>query len=141
MEGYTMKSHTTRRAVLAGAAALPALAIIPATAIAAGGVDPIFAAIERHRAVRASFWESNDMPEDVMDLRCKEHHQALAVLLSTRPTTIAGCIAILRHLDHHLAEYEEKHANLFGNRSDPVNSAAAAFLATIAEVLDAAVQS
>ena len=136
-----MTSKTTRRAILAGAAALPALAIIPATAIAAGGVDPIFAAIERHRAVRASFWESNDMPEDVMNLRCKEHHQALAVLLSTRPTTIAGCIAILRHFDHHLAEYEEEHANFFGNRSEPVNSAGAAFLAKIAAVLDAAVQS
>ena len=136
------KQHTTtRRAILAGAAALPALAVISAMAGNAGGIDPIFEAIDHHRAIRAAFWESNDMPEDVLNLRGEEHHKALAVLLSTRPTTIAGCIAILRHLDHHLAKYEEKHANLFGNRSDPVNSAAAAFLATIAEVLDAAVQS
>ena len=52
------KPNTTspsRRAVMAGAAAFPALAIIPATAIAAGGVDPIFAAIERHRQIEGAY--------------------------------------------------------------------------------------
>ena len=44
---------TTHRAVLAGAA-LPALAIIPATALPAiGGTDPIFAAIDAHKRARA----------------------------------------------------------------------------------------
>ena len=41
---------TTRRAVLAGAASFPALAIIPAMAGDAGGADPIFAAIAKHKA-------------------------------------------------------------------------------------------
>lgn len=53
-----MKTTTTRRAILAGAAALPALAI-PALAMpsiaAPASADPIFAAIDRHRAAYAEF--------------------------------------------------------------------------------------
>ena len=44
------QNTTSRRAILAGAAALPALAV-PA-ALAASPADPIFAAIESHRAAR-----------------------------------------------------------------------------------------
>jgi hypothetical protein len=44
---------TTRRDILAGAAAVPALAM-PAIALPAG-IDPIFAAIDRHKTANAEF--------------------------------------------------------------------------------------
>jgi hypothetical protein len=162
---------TSRRTLLAGAAALPALAM-PALAgkpkitlddfrqayakldpnaqaflralanehaeveIAAAGVDPIFDAIERHGIARAIFWTGAPMTDDtVMDARSNDHEQALADLLTTRPTTVAGCVAVLRHMDHHLAEYEDEESQLLGNASDPVASAGAGFLASIAAAL------
>src|SRR5450759_1093799 len=48
-----MTMTTSRRAVLAGAAALPALSL-PALAIPAQ-VDPVFAAIEYHRQIEATY--------------------------------------------------------------------------------------
>lgn len=54
-----MTISTSRRAVLAGAAALPAFAIpsfaMPALAAMSAGADPIFAAIERHKTAYAEF--------------------------------------------------------------------------------------
>jgi hypothetical protein len=141
------KRNTTslsRRAALAGAAALPALAM-PAIALTTAGPDPIFAAIERHRIAHAAFWSCNDLPDavddDVMDACGTDADRALADLLTTRPTTIAGCIAVLRHVDHHLAEYEDVEARLLGNASDPVGSAGKAFLVMIADALGAVDQS
>src|SRR5664280_2909798 len=49
----TKHSTTTRRAVLAGAVALPVLSL-PAIAIPAQ-VDPVFAAIENHRRLNAEY--------------------------------------------------------------------------------------
>jgi len=136
----TKQHTTTRRAVLAGAASLPALAIIPATALAAGGVDPIFAAIEEHKAADAAFRDES-VSEEIMAERGEEADQVLADLLATRPTTISGCVAVLRHVDHHIAKYEDEATSLFGNSIDPLCSAGAAFLATIAAALDKAAQS
>ena len=44
----------TRRAILAGATALP-IAVLPTIAFAAGEPDPIFAAIKAHRVAEAAF--------------------------------------------------------------------------------------
>jgi hypothetical protein len=140
-EHATMTSKTSRRAILAGAAALPALAIIPAMAGDAGGVDPIFAAIERHRAHRGVYWSGEAVADDVMNARGKEADHALTDLLTTRPTTVAGCAAVLRHVDQHLRQYEDAETRPFGNCTDPLCSAGAAFLASIAAALDKAAQS
>jgi len=130
-----MTSKTSRRALIAGASMLPALAIIPAMAVDAGGVDPIFAAIERHRTLRAVYWSGEEVTDDVMDARCKVADHALTDLLTISPTTIAGCAAVLRHVDQHLRQYEDAETQPFGNCSDPLLSAGAAFLASIAAVL------
>jgi hypothetical protein len=50
----TMSETHSRRAVLAGIAAAPALAA-PTLALTSGGPDPIFAAIKRHRAAAEAF--------------------------------------------------------------------------------------
>lgn len=63
-----MKTATTRRAILAGAAALPALAI-PVLAMSAGA-DPIFAAIEAHRAAFREFDATLKRKTELED----EHH-------------------------------------------------------------------
>ncbi len=132
---------TSRRTLLAGAAMLPALAVIPATAVAVAGIDPIFAAIERHRIARAILWSDDKVSDDVGDDRLIEADQELADLLAMRPTTVAGCVAVLRHVDLYLRKYEDEEAQIFGNSTDPLCSAGAYFLATIAAALDATVQS
>ncbi|HEY5129391.1 MAG TPA: hypothetical protein VIJ35_19250 [Bradyrhizobium sp.] len=136
-----MTNKQTRRAILAGAAALPALAIIPAMAGDTGGVDPIFAAIEHHRAHCAVYWSVEEVADDVMSARGVEADRALTDLLTTSPTTVAGCAAVLRHVDQHIRQHEDEKTQIFANCTDPLCSAGATFLATIAAALNEAVQS
>jgi hypothetical protein len=139
-----MTTTTSRRAILAGAASLPALNI-PAQA---AQPDPIFAAIERHRAARAVWWESpdgetNEESENRLDRAGGAAEQTLADVLSTKPTTIAGCVALLRHVHDHLTTYEEGgEAYILSNAADDTGAAAQKFLLMIATALaDAGVQS
>jgi len=107
-----------RRAVLAGTAALPVLAIIPATALGAAA-DPIFAAIERHKvAFRASQAADNirmgtvdaEWSPDYNPAECKAVKEdasaadgaaddAANALTTIRPTTIAGLLALMHHVE------------------------------------------
>jgi len=100
----TKHSTTTRRAVLAGAAALPALSL-PALAIPAQ-VDPVFAAIERLRRLYAE-WTANihrepssESPEyNAWDQEngdtCHAYNRALDEFIATKPTTRAGAAALI----------------------------------------------
>lgn len=145
------KPNTTslsRRAVMAGAASLPALAIIPATAVAAAGVDPIFAAIERHRQIEAAYVAAcnehveqarEPAREDRVVKLCHRSSNALGELVAMTPTTVAGCAAVLRYLETHEKSYDE--AVLLHNHSDNVSVPARDLLSRIAAALDAAVQS
>jgi hypothetical protein len=105
----TKHSTTTHRAVLAGAAALPALSL-PALA-ASAQVDPIFEAIEEHRRLKtitdAAFaavpkggneglTDEIAKAEDYAGDRDDEASDQLADILAMTPTTAAGCIAMLR---------------------------------------------
>jgi hypothetical protein len=143
-----MTSKTSRRAILAGAAALPALAIIPATAVVAGGVDPIFAAIERHRQIEAAYVAACNEPtdqakeqarEDRANKLCGRSSDALGELVAMTPTTLAGCAAVLRYLETHEKSYDE--AVLLDNHSDNVSVPARDLLSRIAATLEEAVQS
>jgi hypothetical protein len=113
-----MKSKTTRRAVLASVASLPALAIIPATALGVVA-DPIFAAIERHKiAFRASQaagrikFHTIDAPThpDYNPVECKVIDEAALAsdddaddaangLITIQPTTIAGLLALMHYVE------------------------------------------
>ena len=53
----------TRRALIAGFAVLPALA---ATTTAAASVDPIYAAIERHRAAMRALEDIDELAEPTL---------------------------------------------------------------------------
>jgi len=143
-----MTTTTTRRAILAGAAMLPALAIIPATAVVAGGVDPIFAAIERHRQIEAAYVAAcnehvekarEPAREDRVVKLCHRSSNALGELVAMTPTTVAGCAAVLRYLETHEKSYDE--AVLLDNHSDNVSVPARDLLSRIAATLEAAVQS
>jgi hypothetical protein len=142
-----MITTTTRRAILAGAAALPALAIIPATALSAAA-DPIFAAIEKHRQIEAAYVAAcNEHVEQAReqareDRVVKLSHRssnALGELVAMTPTTVAGCAAVLRYLEAHEKSYDE--AVLLDNHSDNVSVPARDLLSRIAATLEAAVQS
>ena len=104
----------SRRAVLAGIAAAPALA---APALALDGPDPIFSAIEEHTdavaartAALLACWGygepksfAQDGPENVAaeaihDAATDHEFEVLDKLLATQPTTVAGMAALLEKL-------------------------------------------
>jgi len=103
---------TNRRAILAGALSLPALAL-PASAGAAGP-DPVYAAIERYREARRALIEDaakfpgRDIDEDLAD----DEIEAVDAMLRTKPTTLLGCAALLREI---ATAADDMGATLFDN--------------------------
>jgi hypothetical protein len=108
----------SRRALVRGAAAIPAAAVLPAAASekakwsapAVNDVsepDPIFAAIEAHREafirdMRAAKAYS-DLESDVADAHAQHAYGLLRAaegeLANTEPTTMAGILALLAYVD------------------------------------------
>jgi hypothetical protein len=138
---------TSRRTLLAGAAALPVLAV-PAIAAALDKVDPVYEAIEQHCKARTAHYvktpgETDDEAFERIDRTSGASEAALQNLLTTRPTTVAGCAAALRHVHDHIAEYEDTAGQLISNSYGDTHSAAAGFLLLIAAALaqNASVQS
>lgn len=144
-----MTTKQTRRTILAGAAAFPALAIIPTTAVAAGGVDPIFAAIEKHRQAEAAYTEMFDTdlirnskqstPDtDALEARADELGDAAndlyVDLVTMTPTTPAGCAALLRYIEAHERAYG---VNAILANHEGAGLAARDLLSRIAAMLDA----
>jgi hypothetical protein len=88
----------TRRAALTALASAPALAL-PAV-VAAEPVDPIFAAIERHRAVWKLVMDAMDVkdtdprPYEEAD---KLYEEAIESLMATAPLTLAGAKAAIAY--------------------------------------------
>jgi hypothetical protein len=131
-----MTTKTTRRAILAGAAALPAFTV-PALAI--GQTDPIFAAIERHKrleAIYVAYCNDEKVPDndDHIVTSCYNSGSAYADLVAMTPTTAAGCAAMLRHLESHEAAYCG--SGLFDNCNDRVRLPGKDLLSRIAYALD-----
>jgi len=148
----TTHSTTTRRAVLAGAAVLPALAIVPATALAAA--DPIFAAIEEHRRLRAisdaafaavpkgvGLTDEVAKAEEYAGDRNVEGWDHFEKILAMTPPTVAGCIAMLHYLGWFMQHCENPCAP-FRGWADELSKPAETLLSRIAAALDGkAVQS
>jgi len=107
-----MTTIPSRRAILAGAAAVPALSL--------SAIDPIFAAIQKHRAAEAAYVQASEdcepswrgpiteetyrLEEMVGELGQKSHEQYKA-LLSVTPTTVAGVAALLFHICKYEMQY------------------------------------
>jgi selenocysteine lyase/cysteine desulfurase len=139
-----MTNTTSRRSVIVGAAALPALAM---PAIASSASDPIFAAIKRHRQIEAAYVAACNEPTDQAKEQAREDRanklygrssDALGELVAMTPTTLAGCAAVLRYLETHEKSYDE--AVLLDNHSDNVSVPARDLLSRIAATLEEAVQ-
>jgi hypothetical protein len=70
--------------------------------------DPIFAAIESREQTRTHYgdalerWDANGEPKGVLekekDDACTADHNALMAVLTTKPTTVAGTLALLEYL-------------------------------------------
>ena len=91
----------TRRGLVAGTAALPALS---SSALAVH--DPAFAAIARHREAYAAHaklfnrWDgrNQDPPAALARAAGNAEAKALNALLGTTPTTLAGAVALCRYI-------------------------------------------
>jgi hypothetical protein len=101
-------SAMNRRAILAGAAS--AAVAIPTAA--APMPDPIFAAIEAHRAAWAALEKDCSRLSDESTPEAEAEfyrlndavEEAAGSLVETQPTTMAGAVTLLRHV----AEHEDK---------------------------------
>jgi hypothetical protein len=95
----------SRRSALAGVASLT----VPSTALAAYSatsiVDPIFAAIERHREGDTPDWGPDcdeaklAVVEKEDDAAYQANEDAAMALTTIRPTTIAGILALLEYVE------------------------------------------
>jgi hypothetical protein len=87
--------NLSRRAILAGAAAVPALALPAVAASDSTNPDPIFAAIDAHRAA------VNDInlqeEDDEIDRHADIESEVLGHLLGVTPTSLAGVLGLSRY--------------------------------------------
>lgn len=92
----------TRRHLLTIAAGGAVAAVIPTAALAAApAVDPIYAAIERHKqaaAVWDALLEQSDEDDDAVDDAWGLCEQAGIDLVTTEPTTQAGIVAAIAYI-------------------------------------------
>ena len=86
--------YTSRRALVAGLVCLPAI-----TSAAGTSVDPIFAAIARHRAAFAALESINEVSEPAAYAAAqRELLGSHDDLFATEPQTISGCKALVDFL-------------------------------------------
>lgn len=156
-------SALDRRRILTGGAALAAAVAIPQMPAQAAPVDPIFAAIERHKALTVPFdaaWTDRARFDDTGELTQEEKqhlrklndtidatHLALEVaacdLMDTVPTTPAGIVAALRVVQTHYRGDDNGHMPsgewLYEDEEDPRNGRdwLECFLDTIASAVEA----
>ena len=99
--------------------------------------DPVFAAIEAHRAARArvvAFFADNtgDLPDDLGAAEADR----VAELLAMTPTTPAGCAAMMRHIEAYLHEEAAGgQGQLFHEWTEECSESAATLLGRLAAVL------
>ncbi|HEX3339447.1 MAG TPA: hypothetical protein VHT68_09765 [Pseudolabrys sp.] len=84
-------TRSTRRAILAGAVAIPALEI-PALAT---GLDPVISAIERAREANAAVQALSLCDDDEINAVCDMWRDAHRAAFRTVPTTAAGAVALI----------------------------------------------
>jgi hypothetical protein len=108
---------------------------------AARQVDPVFAAIEKHRKLEAAYVTACNAPDDEdwdgeVEYFGTEAHAALGALVSMTPTTLQGASAALRHIEEYAQSYDNEGA-LFANASEVVSTPAQDFLSRVAKSLEA----
>ncbi|ULO22987.1 hypothetical protein [Methylocystis sp. SB2] len=120
---------TTRRAVVAGLAAAPVAALPAIASEIPADSDPIFAALERHKAAERAFIRTCDLTDDVRaeqegrivteadeaawDSAREVEEAALQTLVDTAPTSKAGARAAIEWLADYDRGYELRHVGQF----------------------------
>jgi hypothetical protein len=106
--------HSTPRRTASKRKASPTKKSTPQPASPA--VDPIWAVIEKHRQERAAYakadrkkWAEIDIPDGATDEMLAAGH----LLLTTRPTTLLGVIALLRYVGSEQREENDLHEGAF----------------------------
>jgi hypothetical protein len=138
--------NLSRRHLVTSAAALPALAV-PAVAAFAHEPDPIFAAIEKERALDEAFITRCYYEDDLAGSGCKlspapddsrtpemvaavtASRAARAELAKTVPTTLAGMVA---YLDYVASESDKLDDLFFEGEDDEGNNEAIDFVRSLA---------
>jgi hypothetical protein len=130
-----MTTITSRRAILAGAATLPALAV-PTAVAASAEPDPIFAAIERSRRAEADFGAAEG--DNALDHFGEIAYREFVALIAMTPATPAGCAALLRYIEKRQEE-EYSSTALFANscQDTPIRKHGRTLLSRIAGALEA----
>lgn len=101
-------ANLNRRAVLAGAAAFPAIALPTVPALASNAPDdPIFAAIKARNDALAAFEAFSDEDDPEYDKLGEAWSNTERNLVRTVPTTAAGIVALIRFVEERVAEEEE----------------------------------
>jgi hypothetical protein len=134
-----MSQTHSRRAVLAGIAAAPALAA-PALALSGTGPDPIFALIEQYRVAYAHRDQAIASGDDGEIEVASDASKALEIALArTRPTTLAGILAIMRYERELRDQPDELRYDLFDfePNEEPVRGTIRGWLATIEQSIAA----
>jgi hypothetical protein len=88
-------SKSNRRLFLVAGTAAALTVTLKSAALLATEPDPIFAAIEQHRLVRAAAYDGEHDPSDEISDREEELLQELGKI---EPTTIAGAAALLSYM-------------------------------------------
>jgi hypothetical protein len=119
-------SKLSRRSLVTTAAALPALAVPAVAEEEVSAPDPIFALIEQHQ--QASTAWVVDLKAGINDPSfCDTSNRLIETIIATKPTTVAGCAAVLRYID--------KEGEAYGLKfNDSVTDKC--FMATVASALE-----
>jgi hypothetical protein len=100
-----MKTEATRRAVMAGLAAAP-VAGLPALAQVVAQPDPIFAAIERHKAAQAAYDACDGDDDETSNRLFLEEFDARNALAETPCASVSELLAKLKYLLEHESRVE-----------------------------------
>jgi hypothetical protein len=133
-------SKTTRRSILAGAAALPAFAVSGmAAGISTTDPDPVLGILARLKVLSAA-WTKTVKQEppfgspatEAWDVEnataCHAYNDALDELISTKPTTHAGAVAMIAYC-------LKKTGGRFGDDESDDHAASRALLKTLAAAI------
>jgi hypothetical protein len=133
-----MTTTPTRRALLAGAAAIPLAVAVQAPAGASAPPDPIFDLIAHQRRTAAAWGSFEDHRNPDLDAALERADAtALEKLLRTAPTSMAGVCAVLRYVE----AYGNRHdcgpfADFIDGPAHEIGAAGAGFLSSLAAAIE-----
>jgi hypothetical protein len=141
-------NNLSRRSILAGATAIPAAVAVPALMPAIAVDDPIFAAIDQHRRAETAYcaaWDDCEVGDGTLTSEIRDLEERageigddafgkLIELAAMTPTTVAGCAALLRHVEWHLTKYD--HVPVFEDFREDLEEHGKTLLGRIATALE-----